>query len=403
MNPDTHAVDEILTPDRLARAKHAYTTRHIDTTRACRLSMDAIPRAGDLVLARVGTVGQHTKIERTDGRRAALFPGDEVVVSYGDRYAPDQFHAVVPPDLGECHLVAAGGIAARVEAAHGKMGTATTLEPLGLLIDSSGDRLNLRAEIGVPMPAPAGQRPVTIAVVGSSMNAGKTTSAAHLVRGLRLAGVRVGAAKVTGTGAGGDVWLLADAGALPVYDFTIAGVPTTYRIGPDEVRRVFVDLTTRLALDGCEAIALEVADGVYQPETAALLEDPIFAERVDAVLFAAGDALGATAAISWLTERGIEPLAFTGILSSSPLATAEAEAATGHQVWGLERLEDADAAAHLFADLRGRRSVAGAVAAADPDADVEVRLAAQTQTDEALAATAAPSIKVDDAERVRVA
>jgi hypothetical protein len=100
------------------------------------------------------------------------------------------------------------------------------------------------------------------------MNSGKTTTAAHLVRGLCLAGINVGAAKTTGTGAGGDVWLLSDAGAFPVYDFTNAGYPGTYLIGPDAVRDVFTGLTDRLAADGCQVVVLEVADGVFREETA---------------------------------------------------------------------------------------------------------------------------------------
>jgi hypothetical protein len=36
-----------------------------------------------------------------------LFVGDEILVAYGHRYAPAQFLAEVPPDLGGCHLNAA--------------------------------------------------------------------------------------------------------------------------------------------------------------------------------------------------------------------------------------------------------------------------------------------------------
>ncbi len=337
---------------RIRRAKHAYTTRHLDTSTACLLLTGVAPRTGDVVLARVAEMGQHTKIEQRDGRRASLFPGDEVVVAYGNRYAPDQFEALIPADLGPCELVAAGGVAARVNVAHGKMVAATSLEPLGLLADAQGNRLNLRDGVpaveGAEMPA---TRPITIAVVGASMNSGKTTAAAHLVRGMRAAGFRVGAAKTTGTGAGGDVWLLSDAGAVPVYDFTCAGLPSTYGVGIGEVRRVFTELTDRLAADGCEVVVVEVADGVYQDETGALLGEPVFRERVDAVLFAAYDALGATAGATWLETRGLTPLALTGVLSSSPLATREAEAATGRQVWGLERLQDPSLARRLLEEL----------------------------------------------------
>ena len=48
-----------------------------------------------------------------------------------------------------------------------------------------------------------------------------------MVKGLTGAGYRVGAAKVTGTGAGGDLWLMRDHGAYEALDFTDAGMATT--------------------------------------------------------------------------------------------------------------------------------------------------------------------------------
>lgn len=138
-----------------------------------------------------------------------------------------------------------------------------------------------------------------------------------------------------------------------MYDFTNAGYASTYLIGPDAVRDVFTGLTDRLAADGCQVVVLEVADGVFQEETAGLLVDPVFTERVDAVLFATRDALGASAGVNWLRERGLAPVAVCGVLSSSPLATREAEAATSIPVWGLAQLSDPQAARALYEGLRG--------------------------------------------------
>ncbi|MDQ3421982.1 MAG: DUF1611 domain-containing protein, partial [Actinomycetota bacterium] len=91
----------------------------------------------------------------------------------------DQFEAVIPPDLGPCELVAAGGLEARVQEAHGKMDPATSLYPLGLLADADGTAINLRdGALSVDPKTVPSDRPVTIAVVGASMNSGKTTVAA---------------------------------------------------------------------------------------------------------------------------------------------------------------------------------------------------------------------------------
>lgn len=353
-----------LTPDRLARAKAAYTTRHVPFGGLTRLLADTRPRAGDLALARVTSIGQHAKIELADGRRSTLYPGDEVVLCFGARYAPDQFEAEVPDDLGPCALVAAGGLAGRARSQHQRMAAPTTLEVIGLLADADGRRANLARWSLEParMVGTADERSPLIAVVGTSMNAGKTTTAAGLVRGLVQAGLRAAAAKVTGTGAGGDVWLLGDAGASPVLDFTAAGLSSTYRAGEAEIERVFTTLTSNLFATAADAIVIEVADGLGQAETAALVSSSVFAETVDAVIFAAGDPLGADAGVRWLRDRDLPVVAVSGLLSCSPMASREAAELTGLPVLDLVSLGEGEWARSLTARPTPHRRHESAVA-----------------------------------------
>ena len=48
------------------------------------------------------------------------------------------------------------------------------------------------------------------------------------------------------------------------------------------------DCVSRLAGAGAEACVLELADGLNQRETAALLRSPLFRDRIDGVIFAHG-------------------------------------------------------------------------------------------------------------------
>jgi hypothetical protein len=313
------------------------------------LDGDVQPRAGDLVLARVDTLGQHARLELRTGRRAHLFPGDEIVVSYGNRYAPDQFEAELPGGLGPCHLVAAGGIASLMRSCHARMDEPTTIVPVGLLLDSDGSRLNL-ASWALDPPPPVTHRPHTLVIVGSTMNSGKTTTAANLIKGLVRAGRRVGAAKVTGTGAGGDVWFMSDSGANPVLDFTAMGLASTYLAGAAVVERCFTSLHDHLAAAGVDTVVLEVADGVYQQETSSLLRSPAFAERVDGVIFAASDALGAEGAVAHMRELDLPLIAISGVVSSSPLATREARRACGVPVADTAMLSDPSEVVMLIRD-----------------------------------------------------
>lgn len=342
---------------RLRAAKKAYTTRfaaekiEADATGYCLLSGDGIvPEPGDLVLARVDRIGQLQRLESPVSRRQSLFVGDEVLVAYANRYAPDQVLAVVPDGLGPCHLIAAGGLAGTVTASHGAIGRPTQLTPLGLLADAEG-RLNLKrfAPRAIDPAAAPRVMPHVVAVLGTSMNSGKSTAAACLVRGLTNAGLRVAAGKITGTGAGGDPRLFHDAGAVNVLDFTDFGYPSTFRIGDAELRTLAASLVGALAESAPEAIVVEIADGVYQAETRRLLTDPLLRSLVDTVLFAAADALGASAGVGLLRSAGLSPAAVSGMITVSPLATAEASTELGLPVIGTYDLSNAETAMRLLA------------------------------------------------------
>lgn len=305
-------------------AKAAYSTSRFDTGSMEGLLTAPVPRSGDLVLAKVTRLRQHRRLETPCGRRAQLYVGDEILVCYGNRYAPDQFEALVPEDLGPCHLVAAGGIAARVTQRNGAIRPATEISPIALVAGRDGRVLNL-GDFRLPAPSGTQPSPYVIAVVGSSMNAGKTTTAAACIHGLARSGLRVGAAKVTGTGAGGDRWQLVDAGAAVVLDFTDVGHASTYRVPLQQVGLIFDELVDHLASQRMDVVVIEVADGLFQEETAALLRSATFASRVGGVLFAAADALGATAGVEWLRREELPLLAVSGMITRSPLACREAE------------------------------------------------------------------------------
>ncbi|KUL24363.1 malic enzyme protein [Streptomyces regalis] len=308
---------------------------------------DEPPRAGDLVLCRVTEIGQHRFLGQVHGKRNRLFVGDKVVVAYGARYAPDQFEAEVPGDLGPCDLVAGGGIAGRVVSSHSRMKSPTRLEPLGRVTDEHGEVIAL-ARLARPVVPALAPRPRTIAVLGTSMNAGKTTVAAALIRGLSLSGRRVGAAKVTGTGAPGDPTLMADAGASRVIDFTDLGFPTTYQLPMPQVIRILRSSITDLTSHQADAIVLEVADGLLQRETAALMRTPEFRAAVDSIVFAAGDSISAVAGVRLLRDEGLPVVALSGVLTGSPLATAEAVAAVEIPVHSAAALSDPSVADQLL-------------------------------------------------------
>jgi hypothetical protein len=117
-----------VSPGRLRRAKQAFSTRRIALDQVTTLlSGNIVPQPGDVVLARVDTIGQHAHTELPCGRKSRMFEGDEIIVAYGNRYAPDQFEALVPSNFSQCDLVAGGGIASASISRNAKVQKATRM------------------------------------------------------------------------------------------------------------------------------------------------------------------------------------------------------------------------------------------------------------------------------------
>ena len=334
------------TAQELVAAKWAFTTRRVIRRDVVDLSKDfETAVSGDLVLAEVIAMGHHQRIQLAEGRPSDLYEGDLVVVAVGNRYAPDQFEGVAEISAEAADLLAAGGVIGRMRHRHAKMRPPTRLRPLGLLTDLEGDVLNV-GDYGLPARAKPREMTV-IGVVGASMNSGKTTATASLARGLHRAEHRVAAIKATGTGAFGDYNMFVDTGVPFVGDFTDAGMATTYLEPVDQVVEGLHTLLGHASERGCDIALVELADGVFQKETATILEEPSFRDGFDGFLLATPDALAAAGGVMTLQRMGIRPLAISGLISLSPLAVAEATAWTGVPVVTREDLCDPERATAL--------------------------------------------------------
>ena len=325
------------------------------------------PRVGDLVVAEVVKVGKHAAIEDRAGLTGRMFPGDRIVGAFGNRYATDQYEGYVPRRPSrQCDLLSVGGVCGVVASRHSGVRTPTRLRVLGLVGDGHGQPLNQRAFGVEPNPDQASGQ--VILVLGASMNSGKTTLGGALIRGLGRAGLRVAAAKLTGTAAGKDPRFYRSSGASPVLDFVDAGFPSTYMLDPEELHQIVSVLLSQLWSTGAEAVVLEIADGLFQRETAILLRSPEFRAIADHVFFAATDSLSAESGARLLREHGLPLRAISGVVTKAPLMMLEAEAATGLPCLSPDRIADGAALELLRVPqlLEARALLAASAIAAAP-------------------------------------
>jgi hypothetical protein len=317
----------LLTNDIKNSMRISYALRRVpENSFASLLPFSPSPQRGDIALTRLEKIGKNAALELASGRRCTLHEGDLLAVVFGNRYATLQFEGYARSDGDSCDLLSMGGLCGLVESKHTKAADPSKLRLLGTLGNKDG--LSLSLNDFTLRPVDYRVQPRVVAVCGSSMDAGKTHSVTSLIMGLRQHGERVAGIKLTGTATGKDTWSMLDAGACVALDFIDGGFPSTYGCSTDELLSLHDLLVSRAASMEASWIVIEIADGILQSETAALLRSSRFTNTVDAWVFAAGDPLGAVGGLQVLRDWGISPIAISGLTTMSSLAIKEVQAAT---------------------------------------------------------------------------
>lgn len=292
----------------------------------------ARPRVGDVVYGTLHQPGHHPELESRSGRLHRLTGATRSLFVYGTRYATDAFDADLPERATSAvDLVARSGLVGRVRGAHTRMAAPTTIRVLGRVYGVDGRPLNT---LDHPLAVPASTtkthpRARVILVVGTSMNAGKTTAASAIAGVLTSMGHRARASKITGTASLREIHGPADAGAKPVSDFTHLGYPSTHGLGEAELIGIFNRLDLKYGNNPSNYWICELADGVLQAETAVLLGHPELRSRTHRVVLCATDTLAAVGGVRALADHQLDTHLITGLATSSPLGAAEVAAATG--------------------------------------------------------------------------
>jgi len=107
-----------------------------------------------------------------------------------------------------------------------------------------------------------------------------------------------------------------------------------------------------LSHHGVDIILLEIADGLVQTETAALLQSKLFHALVDGVFFASAEALSVQSAVDWMQLNDLPLLGVSGALTASPLVLEETRQLCPVPVFTKEELGSAEFYQHLITLMR---------------------------------------------------
>ncbi len=338
------------------RVKKTYVCRKISDYK---LRTD-IPRSyqvevGDIGIFEVLAIGKHTKVQSASRLNVTIIEGDHIMAAFGTRYASAQIEGYLPDHLNqELHILGGGGTVGVVKSMHVNYEEKgpTTLKLIGLVSDHQHQILNTKKMERPRMKSFSGAAAASTKVIlslGSSMDSGKTTSAAYLVHGLKKAGKKVAFIKLTGTIYTKDCDLAYDLGADVSIDFGEFGFPSTYMCEELELLNLYESLLSEVVPFKPDYVVMEIADGLYERETKMLLTNKNFMSTIDSVMFSAGDSLASIQGVQVLNQWGIHPSCLSGLFTASPLLIEEVKANTNVPVFNIHQLAYENVAPAIFA------------------------------------------------------
>lgn len=303
-----------------------------------RLGLDRNAVLGESIPAEAGTVlacriknakTTYNTLEDVHGRMVALHPGDIIAGALGHRDALYGYSGQVPTKVqvgDELQLLNLGGVIGTGAEATASSGEPFRLEVLGSVLEFPylATRVGVPANIAraalptQPMPSRSEGLPPLIVLVGTCMDAGKTTAASILISELTHKGLRVAAGKLTGVSLRRDILQMQDCGAEPVAIFTDFGVVTTDATSAAPAAH---SLIANLSGAEPDLIVLEMGDGLLGTYGVhALLADETIRNGIESIVLCAQDPVGAWGGQTLLRDKyGLEIDVVSGRVTDTPV------------------------------------------------------------------------------------
>ena len=279
-------------------------------------------RAGNVVVVRALTDNAtYNTLELGTGRMAKINPGDIIAGVLGYRRALKGFVGDVPESIAagdRLHLLNLGGLVGRCVGHHHSLNNAIEVEVIGMPV-SDGHILNIAEGAVAPRERLECQVPLVL-VAGTCMNSGKTYAATEIIKQLTREGRRVAGAKLAGVACLRDTLNMEDHGAIETMSFLDCGLPSTVGLG--DLAPMAKGVISKLAENGPDCIVIELGDGIlggYGVET--IFNDKELMNATAALVFCAGDFVGAWGGRELLASQGVKIDVISGPVADSQMGT----------------------------------------------------------------------------------
>ncbi|MDG1572035.1 hypothetical protein OZ410_06885 [Robiginitalea sp. M366] len=279
---------------------------------------------GDYVVCEIRDAGGNALLlELPNGRMRGVIGGEWVMGALGDRFATleatGSWEAIA--EDGEMHVLTGAGLL-------GKLTSKSVFLPPMMQCVYQGHALRNGKKVTMDdFVATAEPRVFNTPVIlfyGTSMSAGKTTSARIVTHLFRQAGYRVLGAKVTGAGRFKDILAMKDVGAVAIFDFVDVGLPSS--ICPEALYREKLEqLLSRMASVPADVAVVEIGASPLEPYNGTLA----FEALKDTIVFSVLSASDPYAVLGVIEAFGLRPDLVTGVASNTLAGVALVERLCG--------------------------------------------------------------------------
>ncbi|MGB5170704.1 MAG: hypothetical protein WBN69_04665 [Eudoraea sp.] len=267
---------------------------------------------GDYVVSKIIDPGSNTlNLELTTGRMRGVIGGESIIGALGERFATLEATGTwrkVKADL-KMNVLTGGGLMGKLTSKSVFLPNMMEVNYTGHVF-RNGKKLTMNDFVETVKSIPFNT--AVVLFVGTSMSAGKTTSARIVTNLFKAAGFKVVGAKLSGAGRYKDILAIKDVGADAVIDFVDVGLPSS--ICPADIYKTKLDqLLSRIEHHNADVAVIEIGASPLEPYNGDLAINAL-REHIKCTILSASDPY---AVYGLMTAFDIVPDIVTGIASNT--------------------------------------------------------------------------------------
>jgi len=309
--------------------KISSSTKNVKLSQTVEVSKKVQAQEGSVIVVKALEENPaYGSIELLSGRVSKVIEGDIIAGTLGERKALKGYSGTIPKEVkpnDTLHLLNMGGVIGKASSGNPELGSPIKVKVLGqaMVFPVFNERIGKPANIkqnSLPWKKDLKKSVPLIFFSASCMDAGKTTAACELIKGLTTKGHKVAATKLTGVSLMRDTLNMQDYGAVKALNFNDGGMVSTTT---QKVNGLAKGIIEELNKEDIDCIVIELGDGIlggYGVQS--ILKDKQLMHFAKAHVVCANDQVAAWGAKQVFKKLGLQITLISGRVTDNDAGTS---------------------------------------------------------------------------------